>query len=337
MKKKKTLTVIISAIALLIGTALVLYIIFISTESTEKPNDNRPNGRIAVINEKSDVSKTEADGFESENGSAELTAPAKPEAPTADRASSNTADTTTEKDQTAEFEKAEPKAASTAQKSTEEKKPKPESSAPSMTAATNAEPEKPKASKPTETKPATTEPAVTVPAETEPTETSPAVTEPAVTEPAETEPTETEPAETEPARTEPKAMDFTVYDENGNAVKLSDHFGKPIVLNFWASWCAPCKREMPDFNEKHLEHSGEVQFLMVNLTGYDTVEDAKAVIEANGYSFPVLYDIDSEAASVYGVTSFPTTYFIDAEGYLIAYAKGAISADTLQEGIDMIS
>ncbi|MBE6562660.1 MAG: TlpA family protein disulfide reductase [Ruminococcaceae bacterium] len=131
-------------------------------------------------------------------------------------------------------------------------------------------------------------------------------------------------------------MDFTVYDEKGNPVKLSDYFGKPIVLNFWASWCGPCKREMPDFNQKHLEQGGEVQFLMVNLTGYDTLPDAKAVIEENGYVFPVFYDLRSEAAAAYAVQSFPTTYFIDAEGYLIAKAVGAISAETLQSGIDMI-
>ena len=151
---------------------------------------------------------------------------------------------------------------------------------------------------------------------------------------AETEPPKV--SETELSRI--PAPDFTVYDAAGNAVKLSDYFGKPIVLNFWASWCGPCKMEMPDFNKKSKELEGKVQFLMVNMTdgARETVETATAFIEEQGYTFPVFFDTESEAAYTYGAYSLPTTFFIDADGFAIAQATGAISGDTLQQGIDLI-
>jgi thiol-disulfide isomerase/thioredoxin len=136
----------------------------------------------------------------------------------------------------------------------------------------------------------------------------------------------------------PKAPDFTVYDADGKAVKLSDYFGKPIVLNFWASWCGPCKMEMPDFQKKYLELGNEVQFLMVNATGgRETVESAKSFLAGTEYTFPVLFDADADASATYSVYYLPTTYFIDAQGHLVARAISAIDAETLQRGIDMIT
>ena len=151
---------------------------------------------------------------------------------------------------------------------------------------------------------------------------------------AETQPTEG--TGTEP--TQGQAPDFTVYDPAGNPVKLSDYFGKPIVLNFWASWCGPCKMEMPDFNEKYLEIGDDIQFLMVNMTdgSRETVEIASKFIEDAGYAFPVMYDTAYEAAYTYNVYSLPTTYFIDAQGVPVAQASGAIDMETLQRGIDLI-
>ena len=114
----------------------------------------------------------------------------------------------------------------------------------------------------------------------------------------------------------PMAPDFTVYDLEGNPVSLSDFRGKPVVVNFWASWCGPCQMEMPDFNEKYLALEGEVAFLMVNMTdgSRETVETASAFIAGTEYVFPVFYDTDLDAAMAYSVYSLPTTFFIDAQG-----------------------
>ena len=135
-----------------------------------------------------------------------------------------------------------------------------------------------------------------------------------------------------------KAPNFTVYDLEGNEVNLSDFLGKPIIVNFWASWCGPCKMEMPDFNEAYQLLNEDITFLMVNMTdgSRETVDIASSFIEESGYTFPVYYDTSYSAAITYSVSSLPTTYFIDADGNLIAHARGAIDAATLQKGIDII-
>ena len=135
-----------------------------------------------------------------------------------------------------------------------------------------------------------------------------------------------------------KAFDFSVYDENGNAYKLSEFEGKPVVLNFWASWCGPCKSEMPEFETAYQTYGDNIHFLMVNLTdGYqESVESAKGFIEKNGYTFPVYYDTSYDAAKTYSVYAVPVTYFIDEEGCIIAWGNGALSAEKLKEGIGYI-
>ena len=147
------------------------------------------------------------------------------------------------------------------------------------------------------------------------------------------------PADTTPEQNPNQALDFTVQDWEGNMVKLSDFFGKPIVLNFWASWCPPCKAELPDFDDACKKYDGEVVFLMVNMTDnqMETVEVAKDFIKTYGYDFPVYFDVSYEAAMVYGVRSIPQTYFINAEGEAVATATGMISAAQLEQGIGMIS
>ena len=153
----------------------------------------------------------------------------------------------------------------------------------------------------------------------------------ATTPPATTE----EPDATEATQPETiPAPDFTVLDWDGNEVNFSDYAGKPVVLNFWAHWCGPCQMEMPEFNAKYEELEGEVTFLMVHV-GAD-MDAGKEKVAEGGYTFPVVFDKDSQAAAIYGVSAFPTSFFIDKEGNLQAYYVGAMDANLLQQGIDMI-
>ena len=164
-----------------------------------------------------------------------------------------------------------------------------------------------------------------------------------VTTPQETQPATEEntvPAESVPettGATEPPvniAPDFTMLDQEGNEVALASFFGKPIVLNFWASWCGPCKMEMPDIQKFYETYGEEIHFLLVSVD--DSVDTAKDFIEKEGYTFPVYFDTTSMGAYTYGASSIPLTFFIDTEGNLTAYYMGAMSESILQQGVDMI-
>jgi len=134
------------------------------------------------------------------------------------------------------------------------------------------------------------------------------------------------------------APDFTVTDADGNEVKLSDFRGKGVVLNFWASWCGPCKSEMPHFQEAFEAYGDEVQFLMVNMSDPfgDPRADSDAFLATEGYSFPVYYDTKAECAYGYGVTGIPMTFFIDKDGNLVSGKSGMISAEDLDRRISAI-
>jgi len=133
-----------------------------------------------------------------------------------------------------------------------------------------------------------------------------------------------------------KAPDFTVQNAKGDIVKLSDMLGKPVVLNFWASWCPPCKSEMPEFNKVYQDLGGSVEFMMVNATdgSRETKESGDTYVTTAGYVFPVYFDTNQDAVIKYSIRAIPTTFFIDSEGNIINAVEGAINENTLRSNID---
>ena len=134
------------------------------------------------------------------------------------------------------------------------------------------------------------------------------------------------------------AADFTVTDAQGNPVRLSDFRGRPVVLNFWSSWCPPCRQEMPEFDRAHGELGDEVVFMMVNLTdgARETVDAVSAFIREQGYGFPVYFDTQGTAADAYGIMSIPATFFIDGDGNIVFSHVGALSGAALKQAIEGI-
>lgn len=150
--------------------------------------------------------------------------------------------------------------------------------------------------------------------------------------------TEAEPEEEEEAAEEVKtipAIDFTLKDQYGNTHTLSDYKGKTVFLNFWATWCSPCRAEMPDIQKLYEEFQQEdVVILGVaapNLGREKSEEGIKGFLEENGYTYPVVMDTEAEAFQAYGINSFPTTFMIDKDGNVFGYIPGQLSEETMRD------
>ena len=148
--------------------------------------------------------------------------------------------------------------------------------------------------------------------------------------------TEESPAEENREEVLEQAPDFKVYNDNGDAVLFSDFRGKPVIINFWATWCGVCTTEFPHFENAYKKYGDKVQFMMVNMTegSYETEKKAKSFIEKNGYSFPVYYDKDLEASVKYYISAIPVTVFIDKDGNIVTERIGGLNEQILNGYIE---
>ncbi|NLW03125.1 MAG: TlpA family protein disulfide reductase [Clostridiaceae bacterium] len=136
-----------------------------------------------------------------------------------------------------------------------------------------------------------------------------------------------------------EAPDFSAVDGDGNEVRLQDFRGTPVVLNFWASWCSQCRKELPALDRLFREYSEDgLVVLVVDLVdgARETMDSGKKYVEENGFAFKVLYDTRQEAAYTYGVRFIPSTLFIDKDGYILAGYEGPLGEEGLRIGIDLL-
>lgn len=161
-------------------------------------------------------------------------------------------------------------------------------------------------------------------------------TEPAASSVSEATPTPI--PEATPTPTPIPAMDFTLKDQYGNTHTLSDYKGKTVFLNFWATWCPPCKAEMPDIQKIYETYDQEGEDALVvlgvaapNYGNEKSEEEIIDFLEENGYTYPVVMDTDGSVFMEYGIYSYPTTFMIDREGNLFGYVSGQLSEEIMHD------
>ena len=128
------------------------------------------------------------------------------------------------------------------------------------------------------------------------------------------------------------APELNVYDREGNPVSLADMKGKPVIINFWATWCGPCKSELPAFQRAYETYGEDIVFMMVDMVSGRTETKAGAIeyVDGQGFTFPLYFDEDETAVVNYDITAVPATFVIDAKGQVVKSHVGAMSFDELE-------
>lgn len=132
--------------------------------------------------------------------------------------------------------------------------------------------------------------------------------------------------------------DITVYDGSGNKVKLSDYAaGMPVILNLWATWCPPCRAELPYFEKYYKQYGDKIKFMMIDsYEDEDQQSSVKKFLKDNSYTFPVYYDYDYSADKAYGSDAIPMTIILDKNGKVIESHRGRLEESELKALIDKI-
>ena len=126
-----------------------------------------------------------------------------------------------------------------------------------------------------------------------------------------------------------KAHDFTLPDVYGNNVALSDFAGQPVVVNFWATWCAPCRIEMPELQNAYNTYRDQ-DLVVLAVNAQEGEPQVRAFFEEMGFTLPALLDGDGQVGRAYGTPGLPSTFFIDRSGEVTAVHRGLLTAGQIE-------
>ena len=133
-----------------------------------------------------------------------------------------------------------------------------------------------------------------------------------------------------------KAPDFNLKDQYGVVHSLENYKGKVIFLNFWATWCPPCKKEMPDIENIYKEYGENKKNVVILGVNSEKENEVKKFLKDKGYTFPTVIDENSEVMRKYFIQAFPTSFVIDKEGNVYGYVMGGLTKEQIKQVIEEV-
>ncbi len=132
-----------------------------------------------------------------------------------------------------------------------------------------------------------------------------------------------------------KAHDFSLPGLDGNEVSLSELSGQPVIINFWATWCAPCRLEMPELQKTYEEHQDQ-DLVILAINEQEQTQDVRDFFDEMGFTFTPLLDSEGEVGRAYGMVGLPSTFFINTSGEVAAVHRGILTGEQIDTYLTQI-
>ena len=133
------------------------------------------------------------------------------------------------------------------------------------------------------------------------------------------------------------APDFKLVSTDGKTISLSDFRGQPVILNFWATWCAPCRAEFPEFQKAAVDNAGRLVIIGINNTSADNADSIPAFLEEFGVTFPIVLDETGDTVKTYQIIGLPTTIFVDSNGIVNEVFTGPLNKAYIESKISELN